>query len=80
VKVFKEWVPVQCDVRKISFSAHADYQELLSWLAPLDKETPPRHVFVTHGEAESATAMVGHLKERFGWEASVPHYGQRFEL
>jgi predicted metal-dependent RNase len=40
----------------------------------------PRQTFLTHGEPEGATAMAGHIKEKFGWNVHVPQYGERVEL
>ena len=79
VKVLGQWVPVRCRIEKIGgFSAHADWKEVLRWLQ--DMPSPPRRVFVTHGEPEAAQAMGAHIRERFGWEIKVPQYGERFEL
>ena len=79
VKILGQWVPVNCRIERIgSFSAHADWREILRWLEGL--AAPPRHTFLTHGEPAAANAMAQHIRERFGWEASVPVYGQRFEL
>ena len=80
IKLFKEWFPVRCRVKKIGgFSGHADYLELLGWLAPLDKSAP-RQVFVTHGEPEAALAMAKQIKDRFGWNVNIPAYGDVLEL
>lgn len=79
VKIMGQWVPVNCRIERIgSFSAHADWREILRWLEGM--ATPPRHTFLTHGEPAAANAMAEHIRERFGWECSVPVYGQRFEL
>jgi metallo-beta-lactamase family protein len=79
VKIMKEWVPVRCRIEKIGgFSAHADWKEILKWLEGL--ATAPRMTFPTHGESEAATAMAGHIRERFGWNVEVPIYGQQFKL
>jgi metallo-beta-lactamase family protein len=79
VKVLGQWIPVRCQSVKIGgFSAHADWQEVIRWLQ--DLPAPPRRVFVTHGEVGSATAMAGHIRERFGWAVEVPEHGQKFEL
>ncbi|HKS27734.1 MAG TPA: MBL fold metallo-hydrolase [Pyrinomonadaceae bacterium] len=79
VKVMGQFVPVRCHIERIgSFSAHADYREVLQWLEGLP--SAPRRTFLTHGEPEAANAMAGHIRERFGWETSVPDYGERFEL
>jgi metallo-beta-lactamase family protein len=80
VKILGQWVPVRCRVTKIGgFSAHADWQEILNWLNSLEGNAP-RLTFLTHGEPEAATAMGGHIKDRFGWNVHVPQYGERFEL
>ena len=60
------------------FSAHADRDELLAWVTSL--KTPPRRVFVNHGEAESATAFQGFLRERTGWAVDVPAYKNEYVL
>jgi metallo-beta-lactamase family protein len=79
VKVLGQWIPVRAKVEKIGgFSAHADWKEVVRWLEGMP--APPRHVFVTHGEPDAAAAMAGHIRERFGWEVSVPGYGDRFDL
>jgi metallo-beta-lactamase family protein len=80
VRIMKEDVPVRCHVERIGgLSAHADWSEVLRWLAPLE-QTPPRRVFTTHGEPEAAEAMAGHIRERFGWRVDAPHYGEHVEL
>jgi metallo-beta-lactamase family protein len=80
VRIMKEDVPVRCHVERIGgLSAHADWQEVLRWLAPLEA-TPPRRVFTTHGEPEAAAAMAGHIHERFGWRVDAPQYGEHVEL
>jgi metallo-beta-lactamase family protein len=79
VKVLGQWIPVRCQSVKIGgFSAHADWQEVIRWLQGLP--SPPRRVFITHGEVGSATAMAEHIRERFDWQVEVPEHGQQFEL
>jgi metallo-beta-lactamase family protein len=79
VKILGQWVPVRCNVEKIGgFSAHADWEEVLRWMADLG--SPPRRTFVTHGELGSANAMAEHIREKFGWTVEVPDYGEEFEL
>jgi metallo-beta-lactamase family protein len=53
-------------------SAHADRQELFGWLSTLKKK--PRGVFVVHGETESAESFAGLLREKDGWQVTVPKY------
>lgn len=71
-------VPVRAAVVELSgLSGHADRSELLRWLEPL---APPRRVFLTHGEQESAEAFAKLLAERRGWETYVPRLGETVEL
>src|SRR5256886_2204257 len=79
VKVLGQWIPVRCAIEKIGgFSAHADWKEVVRWLEGMP--SPPRRVFVTHGEPDAAAAMAGHIRDRFGWVVEVPQYGERFDL
>ena len=79
VKIMKQWIPVRCAVEKIeSFSAHADWKSVLRWLEGI--EPAPRKVFTTHGEPEAAAAMAKRIRERFGWDVSVPELGEEVEL
>jgi metallo-beta-lactamase family protein len=79
VKVLGQWITVRCRIEKIgSFSAHADWKEVVRWLE--DMPAAPRKVFVTHGEPAAAEAMAGHLRDRFHWQIEVPQYSEKFEL
>ena len=65
--------PVRARVTQIGgFSAHADRDELWGWLSSL--KTPPRRVFVVHGETNSAEAFGQFLREKHDWDATVPAY------
>jgi metallo-beta-lactamase family protein len=79
VKIMKNMVPVRCHVETVQgISAHADYKGVIRWLSGL--KTPPRTIFLTHGEIEGADAMAEHIRQAFGWNAVVPEYGQTVEL
>jgi metallo-beta-lactamase family protein len=54
------------------FSAHADRDGLMRWLSGFKKD--PRHLFVTHGEADTARYFGNFVNEKTGWEISVPEY------
>ncbi len=60
------------------FSAHADRDDLWRWLTGL--RGIPRHIFVTHGEPETAASYADFIRERTGWKVSVPKYGERAVL
>jgi metallo-beta-lactamase family protein len=71
--------PVKAQIGKIDgFSAHADRDGLLEWLA--DIRVPPRCVFVTHGEEKAATSFAKVLEEKTGWATKVPRYKETVEL
>lgn len=73
VRILGQKYPVRAKVAQIhGFSAHADRDELFRWLSALQK--PPRHLFIVHGEPEAALRFANLLRERTGWEISVPEY------
>ena len=70
---------VRTHIEKIDgFSAHADRDGLLAWLA--DIRVPPRCVFITHGEEEAATSFAKLLNEKTGWTVKVPQYKETVKL
>lgn len=73
IKLLGEVVAVNAEVIALTnTSAHADYSEILSWLQKF--KSPPKKVFITHGEKNSALAMQQHIEEALGWETSIPEY------
>ncbi|MBC7174135.1 MAG: MBL fold metallo-hydrolase [Polyangiaceae bacterium] len=74
LKILGQSVPVRASVVRVDgLSAHADYRELLDWLAASDLS--PRRVFVTHGEPAAADAFRRKLAATFGWNVVVPEMG-----
>lgn len=79
LKIHGEIVPIRAEVAQLhNMSAHADYEEILSWLSHLKKA--PITTFITHGEVDAAEAMKAHLTERFHWPCAIPDYLQTYEL
>jgi metallo-beta-lactamase family protein len=73
VRILGQNYPVNARIERIhGFSGHADKGELDRWLAGMKK--PPKHVFVVHGEETSASHFANHLREKNGWQVSVPRY------
>lgn len=73
VRILGQEYPVNARIAQIhGFSAHADKEELLDWLSGLKR--PPKKVFVVHGESESANEFGSYLREKTGWQVSVPAY------
>ncbi len=79
IRIFGEEHELKARIERISgFSAHADKEELVRWISSL--KTPPRKVFVTHGEEKAAMAFQKFLSEKTGWECTVPEYEQEVVL
>jgi metallo-beta-lactamase family protein len=79
VRILGAEYQVKAKIVKINgFSAHADQHELLNWLKGL--KTPPRKVFVVHGEGDSAIAFSDYISEQTGWNVSAPAYGDKVTL
>jgi metallo-beta-lactamase family protein len=73
VRIMGQHYRVKANVEQIyGFSAHADRDELLSWLTEL--KSAPRQVFIVHGEEESALAFSKHIQQKTGWDVMVPEY------
>jgi len=78
VKMMGMKIVVNARVGQIgSFSAHADYDELLKWSRGFSKK--PSKVFVVHGEEEASAALKERL-EKEGMSCHVPSLGERVEL
>ncbi len=78
VRMHGEDIPVRSQVLSVEgLSAHADADELVRWLH--SGKTPPRTVFLNHGEPDAAAALAGRLKSK-GVHAIVPSLGQTFGL
>jgi len=79
VRILGQKYKVKARVVQVNgFSAHADKNELLAWFEKF--KAPPRRVFVVHGEPESASAFGDFLREKTGWEVTIPEYEQQIIL
>jgi metallo-beta-lactamase family protein len=79
IRIHGEDIPVLAKIASIeSFSAHADYTQIIFWLKEM--KVVPKQVFVTHGEQEAAMAMVQHIENELHWSARVPEYMEVVEL
>ncbi len=77
VKIHGVWVPVRAVLLQIhGTSSHADYRELVAWLAGAPRA--PRRVFVTHGEPAASDALRQHLRRALDVEVTVPEQGEVF--
>jgi metallo-beta-lactamase family protein len=79
VRILGQEYQVKAKVVRINgFSAHADKDELLGWLTRL--QSPPRDIFVVHGEPESANNFGDFIREKTGWKVTVPNYQDEIVL
>ena len=79
IKIHGEDIPVRAKICHFdAFSAHGDSHQIIEWLRSI--KTPPKQVFVTHGEPESAGEMIQKIHDRLGWKAYMPSYGEKVEL
>lgn len=73
VRILGQTYPVKANIVRVNgFSAHADRQEMLTWLQNLKR--PPRRVFIVHGEKTVAHNFKDYLAENTGWNVMVPQY------
>ncbi len=79
VRILGDLYRVRSKVVQIEgLSAHADRNEMLNWLKNF--KSPPRQVFLVHGEAESAQSFSAFLRTQTGWQVSVPAYEEQVVL
>ena len=70
---------VRCEVAQIDgFSAHADADELLAWIARMPQV--PRRVWLNHGEPEGADALRMRVRDELGWDATAACEGCEWDL
>lgn len=66
VRLFGEEVPVRASIHTIGgLSAHADQAGLLDWLRNF--KSPPKSVFVVHGEPEASSVLAQTIREELEW-------------
>ena len=79
VKIHGQYWPVRAGVHNLDMlSAHADADEIMGWLAGMEK--PPIRAFVVHGEADASDTLRHRIEEQLGWQACVPEYAEPYEL
>jgi metallo-beta-lactamase family protein len=79
VRILGEKYTVRARVVRINgFSAHADRNELLDWLKGM--KTPPRKVFVVHGEEKSSKAFGEYARKETGWDIITPKFNDEAAL
>jgi metallo-beta-lactamase family protein len=79
VRVLGQSYPVRMKIDRIDgFSAHAGMDDLHRWLNNF--KSPPKQVFLTHGEEESITSLENYLQSKGGWKVDAPTYLKEYSL
>lgn len=79
VRIHGQFHPVRARIAQIhGFSAHADQKALLLWLSHF--QSPPRYLFLTHGDEEVSLRLAEKLRREGKWRVEVPEYGQEWEF
>lgn len=79
IKIHGEYVPVRAQVVQIdNLSAHADADEILTWLRHFD--VPPTCTFIVHGEPAAADGLRKRIEGELRWSCRVPDYLEQVEL
>lgn len=80
VRIFGEEYPVKAEVQSIEgFSAHADFHEIMDYLACQDKQVVKR-LFLVHGEFEAQKEFKEKLIHAGFNNIEIPDLGEHFEL
>jgi metallo-beta-lactamase family protein len=79
IRIHGQEVPVRAEVGQLmTFSAHADANELMAWMRQLG--APPRRTFVTHGEPGASDALRYRIQHELGWDVTVPEHREQIDL
>ena len=79
IKIHGRYHPVRAEVANLHMlSAHADRNEILTWLAGFN--APPKETFIVHGEPDAADSLRHRIEEQKGWRVTVAEHNERVEL
>lgn len=79
IRILGRTMPVRARIARISgLSAHADRLGLDRWLDGF--KSPPRRLFVTHGDADVAADFAERERRERGWTVELPEYLEVWDL
>jgi metallo-beta-lactamase family protein len=79
IKIFGDMVDLRAEVVVLNtFSAHADYNEILAYLTHLDYQRL-RRVFLVHGEPQAQAHLQSCLQEK-GYDTTIVEYSKSYAL
>jgi metallo-beta-lactamase family protein len=77
IRIHGDDIQVRAGVTRLeAYSAHADEDELVRWVA----EAKPKQVVLIHGEDEGRNALAKRFREEFGLEAHLPKRGDVLQV
>lgn len=72
IKIYGKYYPVHAQLHNLEvLSAHADQSELLYWMGDLKEQ--PEKIYIVHGESKAAKAFQEKIRQKFGWDSSIPN-------
>ena len=78
LKLFGEEIQVFAHLEQLDgISGHADQSMLLDWLGAL--QTPPKMVFVNHGEDAVTDSFAALVRQKLGYAAEAPYPGAVYD-
>lgn len=79
VKIFGEEIAVNARIKYIEgYSGHADQEWLMNFVYSFT--TPPKHIFLVHGEPEGQIVLKQKLEENTNIPITIPDYGETYEI
>jgi metallo-beta-lactamase family protein len=79
LRIHGKWVAIEASVEQItSLSAHADANELMTWLGGFG--SAPRRTFVVHGEPAASDALRQRIERELHWPVAMPEYLRSYSL
>lgn len=79
VKLYGKFFPVKAKIENVEgLSAHTDQKGLIDWMSGLKKK--PEHIFIVHGEPQSADALRVKIKDVYGWDCVIPSLNEIIKI
>ena len=79
LKIYGKYVPIKAKVNHLeSLSAHADQDELLTWMGAI--KNIPEKVFLVHGEKDAMEIYKDKIQEQLGWHCHIPMMHEVVEI
>ncbi|MDR2778270.1 MAG: MBL fold metallo-hydrolase [Rickettsiales bacterium] len=79
LRIHGQTIPVNAEVVTLeNMSAHADSNELISWLENFS--TRPKKLFLVHGEEKSSTVLAERVRSDLNWDVAIPEYREISKL